>query len=89
MITKELAEFGGEVALRETFEQVAKESGEEGVKNLVRLSKSYGIDALRAAKRPLVRQPLSTAFRVNGRPERCEPWHARRNELSCRKSMPS
>jgi hypothetical protein len=50
VITKELAEFGGEVALRETFEQVAKESGEEGVKNLVRLSKSYGIDALRAAK---------------------------------------
>jgi altronate dehydratase len=40
----------GEVAVRETFEQVAKEGGEQGVKNLVQFSKSYGIDAMRAAK---------------------------------------
>lgn len=45
-----LAEFGGEAAVRETMEQVARESGEEGVVNVVRLSKSYGIDAVKAAK---------------------------------------
>src|SRR5580704_19326542 len=49
-VAKELAEFGGETAVREVFEQVAKESGEEGVKKLVQLSKSYGLDAVRAAK---------------------------------------
>jgi hypothetical protein len=49
-ITSELAEFGGETAVREVFEQVARESGEQGVKTLVQLSKSYGLDAVRAAK---------------------------------------
>jgi hypothetical protein len=49
-VTTELTEFGGETAVREVFEQVAKESGEEGVKKLVQLSKSYGLDAVRAAK---------------------------------------
>jgi hypothetical protein len=49
-VTAELAEFGGETAVREVFEQVAKESGEAGVKQLVQLSKSYGLDAIRAAK---------------------------------------
>ena len=49
-VAKELAEFGGEAAVRQTFEQVARESGEEGVVNVVRLSKSYGIDAMKAAK---------------------------------------
>ena len=49
-MAKELTEFGGEAAVREVFEQVAKESGEEGVKSLIQLSKSYGIDAIRAAK---------------------------------------
>jgi hypothetical protein len=47
---KKLAEFGGEAAVRETMEQVARETGEEGVVNVVRLSKSYGIDAVKAAK---------------------------------------
>lgn len=47
---RELAEFGGEAAVRQTFEQVARESGEEGVVTVVRLSKSYGIDAIKAAK---------------------------------------
>jgi hypothetical protein len=45
-----LAEFGGEAAVRETMEQVARETGEDGVVNVVRLSKSYGIDAVKAAK---------------------------------------
>jgi len=49
-MAKELTEFGGETAVREVFEQVAKESGEEGVKTLVQLTKSYGLDAIRAAK---------------------------------------
>jgi hypothetical protein len=49
-VAAELAEFGGETAVREVFEQVAKESGEEGVKTLVRLSKTYGLDAIRSAK---------------------------------------
>src|SRR5580704_11934145 len=49
-VAKELTEFGGETAVREVFEQVAKESGEEGVKSLIQLSKSYGLDAIRAAK---------------------------------------
>ncbi len=49
-MAKELTEFGGETAVREVFEQVARESGEEGVKTLVQLSKSYGLDAIRAAK---------------------------------------
>jgi hypothetical protein len=49
-VARELAEFGGEAAVRQTLEQVARESGEEGVVNLVRLSQSYGIDAIRAAK---------------------------------------
>jgi hypothetical protein len=49
-VAAELAEFGGEAAVREVFEQVAKESGEQGVKSLVQLSKSYGLDAIRAAK---------------------------------------
>jgi hypothetical protein len=49
-MAKELTEFGGETAVREVFEQVARESGEEGVKTLVQLTKSYGLDAIRAAK---------------------------------------
>src|SRR5580704_1086210 len=49
-MTAELAEFGGETAVREVFEQVARESGEAGVKQLVQLSKTYGLDAIRAAK---------------------------------------
>jgi hypothetical protein len=49
-VAKELTEFGGEAAVREVFEQVAKESGEEGVKTLVQLTKSYGLDAIRAAR---------------------------------------
>src|ERR1700733_6387756 len=49
-MTSELAEFGGETAVREVFEQVARESGEQGVKTLVQLSKSYRLDAVRAAK---------------------------------------
>jgi hypothetical protein len=49
-VATELTEFGGETAVREVFEQVAKETGEEGVKRLVQLSKSYGLDAVRAAK---------------------------------------
>jgi hypothetical protein len=49
-VTTELTEFGGETAVREVFQQVAKETGEEGVKKLVQLSKSYGLDAVRAAK---------------------------------------
>src|ERR1700722_11153157 len=49
-MAKELTEFGGETAVREVFEQVAKESGEEGVKTLIQLTKSYGLDAIRAAK---------------------------------------
>jgi hypothetical protein len=46
----ELTELGGETAVREVFEQVAKETGEEGVQKLVLLSKSCGLDAIRAAK---------------------------------------
>jgi hypothetical protein len=49
-VATELTELGGETAVREAFEQVAKETGEEGVKKLVQLSKSYGLDAIRAAK---------------------------------------
>src|SRR5215468_9382978 len=49
-VATELAEFGGEGAVREVFEQVAKETGEQGVKRLVQLSKSCGLDAVRAAK---------------------------------------
>jgi hypothetical protein len=49
-VGRELAEFGGEAAVRQTMEQVARETGEEGVVNVVRLSKSYGIDAMKAAK---------------------------------------
>ena len=49
-VATELTEFGGETAVQEVFEQVAKETGEEGVKRLVQLSKSYGLDAVRAAK---------------------------------------
>lgn len=49
-VATELTEFGGETAVREVFEQVAKETGEEGVKRLVQLSRSYGLDAVRAAK---------------------------------------
>jgi hypothetical protein len=45
-----LAEFGGEAAVRQTMEQVARDAGEDGVVNVVRLSKSYGIDAMKAAK---------------------------------------
>jgi hypothetical protein len=49
-VAAELTEFGGEAAVREVFEQVARESGEAGVQTLVQLSKSYGLDAIRAAK---------------------------------------
>ena len=49
-VTKELVEVGGEAAVREIFEQVAREIGNEGVENLARLCKTYGIDAIRAAK---------------------------------------
>ncbi len=49
-MAKELAEFGGETAVRDVFEQVARESGEAGVQTLVKLSKSYGVDAIRAAQ---------------------------------------
>jgi hypothetical protein len=49
-MAKELAEFGGETAVRDVFEQVARESGEAGVQTLVQLSKSYGVDAIRAAQ---------------------------------------
>ncbi len=49
-VASELAEFGGETAVREVFEQVARDGGEEGLRSLVQLSKSYGLDAIRAAK---------------------------------------
>ncbi len=49
-MAKELAEVGGETAVRNVFEQVARESGEAGVQTLVKLSKSYGVDAIRAAQ---------------------------------------
>jgi len=49
-MAKELAEFGGETAVRDVFDQVARESGEAGVQTLVKLSKSYGVDAIRAAQ---------------------------------------
>jgi hypothetical protein len=49
-MAKELAEFGGETAVRDVFEQVARESGEAGVQTLVKLSKAYGVDAIRAAQ---------------------------------------
>jgi hypothetical protein len=65
-MVKELAEFGGETAIREVFEQVMRESGEEGVKNIVRLSKMYGIDAIRAAQ---VAPRVTSTYMVRVRPE--------------------
>jgi hypothetical protein len=49
-LARELAEFGGETAVRETLEQVEKQGGEKAVQAIVRLGKTCGIDALRAAK---------------------------------------
>jgi hypothetical protein len=65
-MVKELAEFGGETTIREVFEQVSKVSGQEGLSNLVRLSKSYGIDAIRAAK---VAPRVTSTYMVRVRPE--------------------
>jgi hypothetical protein len=47
---KELVDVGGEAAIREVLEQVAKDGGEAGVESIVRLSKAYGVDAVRAAR---------------------------------------
>jgi hypothetical protein len=47
---RELAEFGGEAAARDVFAAVARTSGAQGVKRIAHLSKTYGLDALRAAK---------------------------------------
>ena len=49
-VLRELAEFGGEAAARDVFEAVARTSGAQGVKRIAQLSKTYGVDALRAAK---------------------------------------
>ena len=49
-MARELAELGGEAAIREVFEQVMKESGEAESGIVVRLSKAYGLDAIRARR---------------------------------------
>ena len=56
---KELADVGGEIAVREVFEQVAKEGGENGIKTLLALTKDYGMDAILAAK---VSPGITTTF---------------------------
>jgi hypothetical protein len=47
---REVAALGGEATIREVLERVAKEGGKAGVQSIVRLSKAYGVDAIRAAR---------------------------------------
>lgn len=50
-MSRELAEFGGEVAVRETLERVAAESGEATMLRAAALTRQHGLDALRAVRR--------------------------------------
>lgn len=50
-LSRELAEFGGEVAVRETLERVAAESGEATMRRAAALTQRHGLDALRAMRR--------------------------------------
>lgn len=45
---EELAEYGGKSAVRELSERVVRETGEEGLEKMVKLSKRHGVKALRA-----------------------------------------
>jgi hypothetical protein len=49
-LAKELAEVGGETAVREVAERALREGGEETVEALARLTRGYGADVLRAAE---------------------------------------
>lgn len=44
---EELAEYGGKSAVRELTERVVRETGEEGLEKVVKLSKRHGVKALR------------------------------------------
>lgn len=48
-LTKELAEFGGEAAVRRVAERAFREGGDDALSALVRTARSHGPDALRAA----------------------------------------
>lgn len=48
-LTKELAEFGGEAAVRRIAERSVREGGDDALNALVRTARSHGPDALRAA----------------------------------------
>jgi hypothetical protein len=48
-LTQELAEFGGEAAVRRVAEKAFREGGEDALNALVRTARSHGPDALRAA----------------------------------------
>jgi hypothetical protein len=45
---EELTEFGGEVVVKETLEKAAREGGEDLVQAVVRSSRIYGLDGLKA-----------------------------------------
>lgn len=47
--TSELAGFGGEAGVRQVAERALLEGGDEALAGLKRLTKTYGVDALRAA----------------------------------------
>jgi hypothetical protein len=48
-ITQELAEFGGEIAVRRIAERAVREGGDDALNALVRSARAHGTDALRAA----------------------------------------
>lgn len=48
-LTRELAEFGGEAAVRRVTERAFREGGDDALSALVRTARSHGPDALRAA----------------------------------------
>jgi hypothetical protein len=50
MALDEIAELGGEVAVREVGERVLREGGEESLDTLLRFTRTYGKEALRAVQ---------------------------------------
>jgi hypothetical protein len=76
---KELVHIGGEAAIRKVLEQVAKDGGEAGVESIVRLSKAYGVDPVRASRvaprltsafvEQITPELVTGALRALGRPE--------------------
>lgn len=48
--TKELAEFGGETVVKQSFEYIVKVGGEKCAERALMYSKIYGLDALKAIK---------------------------------------